>query len=119
MQKIKIIVFLICISIGVTANSQIKYINTKGVPLNVNGFQLSEPFIGGLNSPQFSEIDINNDGLVDLIVFDRSDFRLLPFLRTNKGELKYAPEYDDRFPSGRNIYKTADLNSDGLMDYLL
>ena len=116
MQKIKIIVFLICISIGVTANSQIKYINTKGVPLNVNGFQLSEPFIGGLNSPQFSEIDINNDGLVDLIVFDRSDFRLLPFLRTNKGELKYAPEYDDRFPSGRNIYKTADLNSDGLMD---
>ena len=113
---LKNLFLLIIIFLGNVLKSQIQYISTKGVPVKVDGFQLTDPFIGGLNSPQFSEIDINNDGILDLLVFDRSDFRLLPFIRTNKGELKYAPEYDDRFPAGRNIYKTADLNSDGLLD---
>ncbi len=113
---IKNLFFLILFFSGCVLKSQIQYISSKGIPVEIDGFQLTDPFIGGFNSPQFSEIDINNDDILDLIVFDRSDFRLLPFIRTNKGELNYAPEYEKQFPAGRNIYKTADLNSDGLLD---
>ena len=37
---------------------------------------LEFPFLGGFNAPQFNEIDLNADGIMDLIIFDRSGNRL-------------------------------------------
>ncbi|MBL4578584.1 MAG: hypothetical protein JKX74_08930, partial [Flavobacteriales bacterium] len=32
---------------------------------------LKNPWAGGLNSPQFSQIDLNGDGIKDLFIYER------------------------------------------------
>ena len=66
---------------------------------SVNFFR--NPWVGGLNSCQFSEIDLNNDGIKDLVIFDRVGNRLLPFINrgtSNKVDYDFAPEYIKKFP---------------------
>ena len=53
--------------------------------------------LAGGNSGQFSEIDLNLDGLKDLVIFDKSGDRINPFLNIN-GEYVYAPKYGLNFP---------------------
>ncbi len=89
---------------------------TNGVSVKKGSSYYEKPFIGGLNSPQFSKMDLNQDGKMDVIIFDRSDYKLLPFLKTTKGNFQYAPEYEKYLPNGKYIYLTADINSDGKLD---
>ena len=83
------------------------------VPVSKTGF-LKSAFTGGFNSPQFINLDLNNDGTNDLLVFDRNDNKILPYLRSNGWV--YSPQYEYTLPSGFYWYKTADLNSDGKPD---
>lgn len=57
---------------------------------------------GGLNNPQFSEADLNNDGELDLVVFNRANIldgdKLLTFIFNGTG-YEYAPEYEINFPT--------------------
>jgi len=39
--------------------AQNKFEITDGIQVNINGFDLEKPFTGGLNSPQFTEFDLN------------------------------------------------------------
>ncbi len=103
-------------SIPQVLNAQNKYEITSGIQVNINGFDLEKPFTGGLNSPQFTEFDLNLDGVLDLILFDRVDYKILPYLRTNKNSFLYAPQYEPQLPKGKDIYIAADLNSDGKQD---
>jgi len=96
--------------------AQNKFEITDGVQVNISGFDLEKPFTGGLNSPQFTEFDLNQDGILDLIVFDRVDYKILPYLRTNKNNFLYAPQFEPQLPKGQDIYIAADLNSDGKQD---
>jgi hypothetical protein len=96
--------------------AQNKYEITDGIQVRMNGFDLEKPFTGGLNSPQFTEFDLNQDGVLDLIIFDRVDYKILPYLRTNKNSFLYAPQYEPQLPKGKDIYIAADLNSDGKQD---
>lgn len=96
--------------------AQNKYEITDGIQVRMNGFDLEKPFTGGLNSPQFTEFDLNQDGVLDLIIFDRVDYKILPYLRTNKNSFLYAPQYEPQLPKGKDIYIAADLNSDGRQD---
>ncbi len=96
--------------------SQFQYEIKEGPLVKVSGFDLLHGFMGGLNSPQFTEMDLNRDGSMDLIVFDRSDFRMYTFLRSQKNQFVYAPQYESQLPSGNNIYVVRDMNEDGLGD---
>jgi hypothetical protein len=89
-----------------------------GAPNILNGSaKIEHPFWGGFNSPQFQPFDLNGDKQMDMIVFDRYDSKIFPFVRQNNGDVfEYAPEYTARLPKGLNYYKTADLNSDGQLD---
>ncbi|MBW3130432.1 T9SS type A sorting domain-containing protein [Hymenobacter profundi] len=64
---------------------------------------LPNPWAGGLNSPQFSAIDLNGDQQQDLYLFDRVSNRSLTFLNVaspNGGRMyRYAPEYEALFPN--------------------
>ena len=80
-----------------------------------NGIQFSSPLSGGINSGQFSNIDLNLDGIMDLVVFDKSGNKLSPFISFN-GTFHYAPKYRNRFPSMHDWTLLADYNCDGKND---
>ena len=76
-------------------------------------------FTGGLNNPQPGKVDLNNDGVEDLFIFDRVGNIVLTFLHSGEpGTLNYtfAPEYAANFPPLVNWVVLADYNGDGIMD---
>lgn len=81
----------------------------------VNGTPLSNAFAGGLNSPQFNSIDINNDGVQDLCVFDRSGNVVLPFFWENEQWIHH-PEFASVFPPVKEWMILRDYNGDGVQD---
>jgi hypothetical protein len=125
-KKIKIlIVFFIAI---INSNNKIVFAqlsalhgfnkNSNAIVLNEFSDTLSFPFVGGLNSCQFSNIDINLDGIDDLLVFDRHGNRLLPFLALSSGnpKFRFSPEYSASFPTIEHWIRTTDYNFDGKKD---
>jgi hypothetical protein len=81
--------------------------------------QLEHAFTGGLNGPQFNEADLNNDGVPDLVVFDRAGDIILPYLRLPDGngwKLELAPDYASYFPIYRDWGVMRDYNVDGVVD---
>jgi hypothetical protein len=84
-----------------------------------NGKKLKHAFAGGLNAPQFSEADLNQDGKQDLVVFDRIGYQVLPFLNmgaAGKSDYQYAPEYASVFPTLNEWVLLRDYDGDGIMD---
>jgi hypothetical protein len=83
---------------------------------------LVNPWGGGINSGQFSHVDLNNDGILDLVVFDRADRSLTPYLaeaRNGAYEYIYAPEYRASFPGTDSLGAWVlfrDYDCDGLID---
>ncbi len=82
---------------------------------------LRNPWVGGFNNPQFSSIDLNRDNIKDLIVYDRTDGTISPFLNRGTPSLSdydYSPTYIDSFPLAQ-LYGwllLADFNGDGYED---
>jgi hypothetical protein len=74
------------------------------------------PFAGGLNSCQFMNMDINLDGMDDLLVFDRHGNRIMPFLVIASSPLKYMPELATSFPPVEQWMQAIDYNHDGKKD---
>lgn len=89
------------------------------IPVFQNNKKLLLPFTGGLKAGQFSNIDLNQDGVKDLFVFDRNGDQVLPFIKTGAtGSLEYrfAPEFISVFPEMRNWAILSDFNQDGVED---
>lgn len=89
------------------------------IPFIENGDTLSSPFAGGFNQPQFSQVELNEDGLMDLVVFDRSGYKILPFVNhggAGQIDYRYAPEYESAFPEITHWMLMRDYNCDGKMD---
>ena len=74
---LKIIISLTVFLSSTVATSQ-NYFNRNDsiVVLNLSNDTLYNAWSGGFNSVQFSEIDLNLDGIKDLFVFDRSGNRI-------------------------------------------
>jgi hypothetical protein len=63
---------------------------------------LTQAWTGGLNTPQFSPIDLDGDGQQDLFAFDRETARCYTFLNVagpSGRRWQYAPDYESLFPS--------------------
>ncbi len=89
------------------------------LPFEINGDNLKHTLAGGLNSPQFSKVDLNNDGTEDLYIFDKSNNAHLPFLITEEsGEITYtyAYEFARNFPECKAWVALRDYNGDGIAD---
>jgi len=73
--------------------SKIQYrVSTAAVPFYIDYFLIEQPFIGGLNAPQFCHLDLNLDGKLDVIVFDRYDSKLFPYVRIKDDQFRYVPD---------------------------
>lgn len=90
------------------SNGQIPVIDGNDTLLN--------PWTGGINSAQFSNIDLNQDGLQDLFIFDRSGDEVKTFIRSADNQWIFAPEYISAFPKMSFWCLLVDINCDGKKD---
>jgi len=89
------------------------------LPVERNGVTLTNPWTGGFDAPEFSLADINNDGIKDLFVFDRSGNKVMIFINGGAGNdttYHYAPEYESLFPPLTTWAVLRDYNQDGVPD---
>ena len=90
-------------------------LNRDTISITEDGIAFSSAFSGGINAGQFSEIDLNLDGTMDLVVFDKSGNKISPFINDN-GNYIYAPKYRSAFPKAHDWMLLADYNCDGKND---
>jgi hypothetical protein len=106
--------------LGFSSQGQFSFERSNHINLRFAGNLLSMPWAGGLNNAQFSEIDMDFDGRIDLFVFDRSDDQIRIFLSKNIGGNDVyveAPQYRFAFPNDLQYRATlVDYNKDGLPD---
>jgi hypothetical protein len=85
-----------------------------------SGDTMKMPWSGGINYAQFSHMDLDLDGQLDMIVFDKSGARIIPFLYVGSGnevKYRYAPEYSDKFPENIKYWCISrDYDGDGKYD---
>ncbi len=89
------------------------------IPVTVAGKELTSAWAGGVNAPQWSAVDLDNDGKQDLYAFDRDGNMHLTFLNIGEeGEVKYefAPQFLANFPFTNAYVLLRDYNHDGAMD---
>lgn len=83
------------------------------------GEQLRNAWAGGMNAPQFSPIDINQDGLVDIFVFEKTGNRISLFVNESQAgqtNYRFAPELAASFPELRFWALLRDFDNDGKPD---
>lgn len=120
----KLPVFIILLLIPLFAGAQSQFRLTPAATFepavyNSDGTHLKMPFAGGLNACQFGSIDLNSDGIKDLVVFDRHGYRILPFINNGiASEISYTyrPEYSAYFPPIEHWMQLIDYNNDGRED---
>ncbi len=110
---------LVLLIISLQGIGQLQLVHYDSVSV-VEEQTLTNAWAGGLNCPQFSEMDLNNDGVKDLVVFERNFYGAVRTFLNNgtPGQVDYiyAPEYQVRFPQLRNWMLLRDYNCDGKED---
>src|SRR5690606_26054989 len=114
------ILFLLMAMPEVLAQEQLRFRQRTDIPVATPTRPLLNPWSGGLNTPQFSTIDLNKDGREDLFIFDRMLRKVYTYLAVQEGgqwRYTYAPEYEAMFPEElENWVLLRDYNCDGLKD---
>jgi len=95
------------------------YERDLSIPAVVFGNTLKLAWAGGLNTPIFSEIDLNKDGITDLFSFDKDGNRISTYINhgtAGQFDYEYAPEYISKFPHLHDWALLADYDCDGNPD---
>lgn len=117
-MKHLIFIFTLFIS-SLQSFGQQAFYQAQDIAVSKNGFDLINPWAGGANVPQMSPIDLNKDGILDLIIFDKNGDQINCFINNGtQGEVDYhyTPEYNERFPDLEDWVLLRDYNCDGRMD---
>jgi len=123
--KKNIFPLLLLIIINISISSQTVYHDfsfkkdLSVIVKDTNGNLFKLAWAGGLNSCEFSQIDLNMDGKKDLFVFDRHGNKALTFINNgtaNSVDYTYAPEYEHCFPAMHDWVILRDFNNDGKED---
>lgn len=114
--KTPIFLLIIFLCFGRTIQSQ------NRPEIQVSGIEsspLKYAWAGGLNSVQFGSIDLNRDGLKDLLAFDRNGNRKLCFINNgvyNSIDFSYQPQYQRLLPELYEWAVFSDYDGDGRTD---
>ena len=110
------LIFVILFFSGLGSEAQSLFSIDNTVPIEYSGQILNNGFGGGLNSAQYQQMDLNNDGVEDLVVYERSAKRLLTFVAKDNA-FEYQPRYEQFFPDKVDHWIVlADYNCDGKKD---
>lgn len=100
--------------------AQFNFEYNDSIPVKIGTDTLKLAWTGGLNYAQFSDIDYDFDGDMDLLVFDRSSDNIRVFLQeTINGTKQYRLKYNaqNSFPTDiRYRLTTVDYDQDGRKD---
>ena len=113
------LVLFVLLCTGISSIAQIQ-LNSFGrydsiVVLNKKD-TLKNPWAGGLNTPQFYSMNLNNDLHPDLFVFDRDGSEPRVFINSTKQEkdiFKHAPQFEPYFPRMWDYAQLYDFDKDG------
>lgn len=105
---------LFCLFVSLQVYGQ--YMPNTNIVARQYGTDLKLPFTGGLTAAQFSDIDINLDGINDLFIFDRGGKSITILIKDVAGNYSYAPEFNHIFPVLEDWALIRDYNCDGLPD---
>lgn len=92
---------------------------SNGVDNQKNNEILLFPWAGGIDAVQYCDIDLDLDGKMDLLAFDRRGNRKMCFLNNgaiNEIDYNYAPQYTELLPDFYEWVIFADYNMDGKND---
>lgn len=96
--------------------AQFQYHYNQDIAVVADGEQLALPWTGGLNLAQYNAMDINNDGITDLMIFDRHSNKTICMI-SDGSSYRYAPDYERYFPENLEYWVLMrDYNCDGKMD---
>jgi len=85
------------------------------IPFKKGETNLVYPYVGGFNNPIFSNIDLNNDGLEDLYIFEYSDKTHHSFIQ-EASSWKWKEDQCTYFPEMESWAFLIDYNKDGASD---
>lgn len=95
------------------------FIRSDSIPV-YHTTPLQNAWNGGLNTTQISKIDLNNDALMDLFVFDRAGNKVNTYINQGSvgvADYKHDPSYESQFPGElQNWVLLRDFDGDGLKD---
>ncbi len=89
------------IFVGNTLGQTFSFHHDATVKVKNQGKDLINPWAGGQNSAQFSKMHLNDDGLEDLVIFDRGNHQVSTFVAVRQStgvSWQYAPQYEAKFP---------------------
>jgi hypothetical protein len=92
------------------------FIQTDYMPVLNDGNYLEFPWAGGLNSAQICDADINNDGRKDLVIYEKTENRLLTLISVSPGKYDIQRAYAAHFPSIQGWIVMKDITCDGVAD---
>lgn len=119
MKKNILCCFLLFSLYGLSVNAQTIFERRTDIPVYANGYQQRFPWTGGINNPQFSAADLNNDGINDLFVFDRSGEIIHILINAgtpNQTDYTLDYSYAAHFPILHNWVLMRDFNCDNIPD---
>jgi len=120
MIKVAFICFtLVIFSFQSLVFGQFGFVYDDTIVVKIGSDTLSKAWAGGLNYPQFSDIDYDFDGDLDLFAFDRSHDNIRVFTQETDGGKHYELAYNshENFPSDlRYRVVLVDYDNDGRKD---
>lgn len=117
MKKILFIQIALCSFLQNFAQQH--FYQAQNLEVTKNGTLLTNPWAGGANVPQLSPIDLNGDGVLDLVIFDKNGDQLNCFINNgtpNTVDYHYSPEYNTKFPALEDWVLLRDYNCDNKSD---
>ncbi len=91
----------------------------RHVEVEKNSSTLPLSGAGGLNAPLFSQVDLNNDGIKDIYIYDRHGFVHLGFSYDSAtASLKFDHRLTENFPTTYAWSRLVDYTQDGVPDLL-
>ncbi len=124
LKSLKLFVKLLCLFTWllvldfapVSGQDVFKFRPVANIPVEESGKALTLAWAGGLNSAQYSTIDLNEDGLEDLVIFDKTTNKINTYV-SDGSSYRYFPKYEYLFPKNISSWMLlVDYNCDGKKD---